>query len=146
MKEYIGDLFDYEDEGAILVIPITIAFKHCGDLIMNKGYQRKAAKWYPGLPSKLGRWHREHSREPYFASMENILSFPIKMSTKELANATFIELSLKKLKTHLENGLFNNTVFIPTNDPVYEDVDVLSMVREMFINFKNVVIVREIQL
>ena len=146
MNEVIGDLFSYEDEGAVLVIPVTVAFRHGGDLAMHKGYQKKAAKWYPGLPSKLGRWHREHSREPYFASMENVLTFPIKMSTKEITNDTFVKLSLKKLKTHLENGLFNNTIFIPTNDPMYEDVDVLSMVREMFADFKNVVIVREIQL
>ena len=146
MNEWITDLFSHEGEKAVLAIPVTVAFKHAGDLVMGKGHQKKAAEWYPNLPVKLGRWFREHSREVYFASMENVLAFPIKLRTKEIASHKFVEYSFNKIKTHLEHGLYNISVYIPVNDPIYDEVDALSIARETFKDFHNVTIVRDIQL
>jgi len=148
MKEIINNLFDNEDEDNILIIPITTAFKHGGDLVMNKGLSKKAAKYYPKLPERLGAWHREYSREPFLDLLTNTLSFPVKLSTKEITNETFVKLSIKKVFTFISQQLVGKHYFIPAYDPLYEEIDVYGLIRQASIKDPytvNVILVRDIQ-
>ena len=148
MKEVINNLFDNEDEDNILIIPVTIAYKHGGDLIMNKGISRKAAKYYPSLAGRLGQWHKRYSREPCFDTRTNTVSFPVKLSSAEITNEVFVSLSIKKIFTLVSQQLVGKRYFIPAYDPLYEEIDVCGLIRQASTEdpyTANVILVRDIQ-
>jgi len=147
MKEQVNDLFVFEGEDSMLVIPVVIAFKHNGNLMMSKGYSKKASQWYPALPKELGWWHRKYSSEPLISYKHNVISFPIKLTNKEMVTEKFLESSFMKLRSVIQAVLYGfPNIYVPLHDPLYESVDALKIGREILHDLTNVIIVREIQL
>lgn len=146
-KEVINDLFNFEDEDNVLIIPVTIAFRHGGGLIMDKGIAKQALEYYPTLSGLYGAWHKQYSREPLYDTKTNTISFPIKLSTKEMVSETFMELSLQKLLTVISNQLVGKRYYIPAFDAQYQDVDVYGIIKKALDTYPytaEIIIVRDV--
>ena len=55
MKEVIGDIWDYHDQGHWIVITTNGIVKSNGEAVMGKGIALQAKQRYPDLPKELGQ-------------------------------------------------------------------------------------------
>ena len=102
MKEVIGDIWNYYDQGKWIVITTNGNTKANGDAIMGKGIALEAAKRFPTTPYILGKYLKEFGNIPIRLN-DRMISFPTKYNWWEKSCPKLIESSTLTLFSMVNN-------------------------------------------
>lgn len=107
MQTATGNIWDWLDQGARIVIPTNIGWKRDGANVMGAGLAKQAAARYPGAAAWYGAWCADHPGEPCVVAypLAPIIFFPTKplnwqapyLSWQGSADLATIERSAKAL-------------------------------------------------
>lgn len=111
MKEITGDLWDYVNDGCI-VITTNGALNSRGECVMGRGTAAQAKRRYPGLAVRIGNMIKVYGNHVYMFQMnttkgEMLITFPVKHNWQEPADPELISRSVKEL-LHLSSRVHGN--------------------------------------
>jgi hypothetical protein len=80
MREAAGNIWDWLDDGAKIVIPTNAGWRGDGSNIMGAGLAKQAAERYPQVPPWYGAWCSDHAGEPCVVGypLAPLIFFPTK--------------------------------------------------------------------
>ncbi len=116
MKEITGNLWDYVNEGYI-VITTNGALNSRGECVMGRGTAAQAKNRYPGLARRIGKMIESYGNHVHLFQMdteegEMLVTFPVKHHWDESADAVLIGRSVVELK-NLVQRTHANKIFLP---------------------------------
>ena len=98
MKEIQGNIWNWHDAGAYIVVPTNGYVKKNGECVMGRGIARQAAIKFPNLPKELGRAIMHTGNRVYVFDGLRIITFPVKHNWWERADPELIEKSANELR------------------------------------------------
>lgn len=113
MKEITGDLWDYVNDGYI-VVTTNGAVNSRGECVMGRGTAIQAKNRYPGIAKRIGTMVRTHGNHVYIFDMDGfcLITFPVKHHWSEPADIKLIGRSLSELNI-LVNRTHATKIFLP---------------------------------
>lgn len=97
MREDIGELWDFYDNGAWIAITTNEIVKRDGTLVMGRGCAWEAARRFPGIPQRLGDLVLTYGNHVCALRESKIISFPVKHHWRDPADLKLIAQSAKEL-------------------------------------------------
>lgn len=111
MKELIGNLWDYETSG-ILVITTNGALDKHGNCVMGRGTAAQAKRKWPLLPKLLGDRIRHDGNHVHLIT-RGLASFPVKHHWADKADVDLIVRSTRELVALVDIMPPGTRVFMP---------------------------------
>jgi hypothetical protein len=97
MRESIGDLWGFHDDGHYIVVPTNGSLNKKGYAVMGKGVALEAKKRFPTLPKELGECISIWGNVVYIFHAHRLITFPTKTDWQAGASLTLIERSARQL-------------------------------------------------
>lgn len=97
MKEVIGNLWDYHQDGHWVVISTNGVVDRAGANVMGRGVALQAKKRFPSLPVELGTRIKEAGNTVHLLSEYQVITFPVKHHWRQSADLVLIEESAQEL-------------------------------------------------
>jgi len=97
MKEVMGNLWDYHDQGLVVVITTGGLVDRQGRALMPRGCARQARERFPGVAKRLGQWIKAQGNHVYELE-PRLVSFPVENSPYECPDLRLIERSGQELQ------------------------------------------------
>lgn len=97
MREIIGNIWDYHDNGNWIVITTNGTVKKNGEAVMGRGIAKQAVERFPELPFRLGRMITEKGNIVSFIHDLKIITLPVKFNWWEKADIKLIERGISVL-------------------------------------------------
>lgn len=97
MKEVIGNIWDYHDQGNWIVITTNGFVRKDGACVMGRGVAKEAAIKFPDYPYHLGEFIKKFGNHINLNPKYHIFSFPVKHNWWAKADIKLIEQSCQEL-------------------------------------------------
>ncbi len=102
MKEIVGDIWDFHEQGKWIVITTNGTIKANGELVMGKGIALQARQRYPDIPKTLGSYIKEYGTRVALDGQHGLIFFPTKYDWRKASDLKLIEVSACELTEQLE--------------------------------------------
>jgi hypothetical protein len=109
MLEAVGDIWEYADQGTIIVITTNGSLTPDGRAIFGRGVARQALLRFPGLAVKLGMLLAEQGSH-VFELGNNVVSFPVEESPWSLPDLRIIARSAQELRVLADHSGWDRVV------------------------------------
>lgn len=97
MLEAITDIWEYAEEGDIVVITTNGSLTRDGRAVIGRGVAKQAALRFPGLAGKLGRLLTENGNHVFYLG-NGIVSFPVEETAWSQPDLRIIARSAQELR------------------------------------------------
>jgi hypothetical protein len=97
MLEVNGNIWDYYDKGAWIVVPTNGSVRKDGAAVMGRGIAKQLADKCPYFPQSLGTALKNVGNRVLIWPAERVVTMPVKHKWNEKADIKLIERSLKEL-------------------------------------------------
>jgi hypothetical protein len=103
MLETIGDIWEYADQGDVVIITTNGSLTRDGRAIFGRGVARQAALRFPGLADKLGRLLEDQGSH-VFDLGNCVVTFPVEESPWSLPELRIIARSAQELRALVDGS------------------------------------------
>ena len=114
MKEIVGNLWDYYDEGNWVVITVNSNVKKSGEAVMGVGIAKQAKNRYPTIARKLAELIQTYGSKVQviesFQDGRGLIAFPTKRNWYDNSSLELIKISAYQLAKLTPN---NKKVYLP---------------------------------
>ncbi len=114
MKEITGNLWDYVNDGCI-VITTNGVVNNKGECVMGRGTAAQAKKRYPGLAIRIGNMIKKHGNHVWLFDVDEtfLITFPVKHRWQEPADPELISQSVDEMLETVSYAFAVKEVFMP---------------------------------
>lgn len=112
MKEITGDIWNFWEKGASIVITTNGYVKRDGSCVMGRGIAFSAKQKFPKLPLELGEALTINGNHVFRFPQYHLFSFPVKHVWWEPADLELIEQSCQELLKNIALGPSMSEIYL----------------------------------